>query len=135
MAKVYEYDKNNEFTGFTKEVTPENYTLAENESYDQPTLAYEYDNNFKLVGLARINLKAQVPNTTTVTPPDGLFEPTFDPVKRSWFSGVSEDQYRKMHNVRPNEPTDTAKMVNGLAQQVVALQARVAQLEGGKGNG
>lgn len=133
MATVYVYDKNGEYTGNYREVTPENYQLADNESYDKPQKVYEYGDDYTLTGIARIKPGNPWPNSTPLTPPDGLNEPTYDPVEQRWH-GISNEAYRAKYNVPESKPSDTTEIVNALAQQVVSLQAEVKELKGSENN-
>lgn len=131
MATVYVYDKNGAYTGNYREVTPENYQLADNETYEKPQKVYEYDDDYKLTGLALVKPGVSWPDSTSVVPPDGLNDPTYNPSERSWH-GISEEAYRAKYNVPESKPSDTTEIVNALAQQVVSLQAEVNKLKGAK---
>ena len=54
MATIYVYDKDNTFLGSRENVNLDNYQLADNESAERPLTVYEYDDSYRLTGLAKI---------------------------------------------------------------------------------
>ena len=128
MATVYVYDKNNVLLGRKENVDLNSYELADNESAEQPLTVYEYDDSYRLTGLAKIKPGTMIANATSTVPPDGLNEPTYDPLKNSWY-GISDEAYRKLYNIPASEPDGSAKLINALTQQVFQLTQKVNQLE------
>lgn len=134
MATVYVYDKNNVLLGRKENVNLNSYELADNESAERPLTVYEYDDSYRLTGLAKIKPGTMIANATSTVPPDGLNEPTYDPLKNSWY-GISDEAYRKMHNIPDNTPDESAKLIDALTQQVFQLTQKVNQLEKSDQNG
>ena len=134
MATVYVYDKNNVLLGRKENVDLNSYELADNESAEQPLTVYEYDDSYRLTGLAKIKPGTMIANATSTVPPDGLNEPTHDPLKNSWY-GISDEAYRKLYNIPASEPDGSAKLINALTQQVFQLTQKVNQLEKSDQNG
>lgn len=134
MATVYVYDKNNVLLGRKENVDLNSYELADNESAEQPLTVYEYDDSYRLTGLAKIKPGTMIVNATSTVPPDGLNEPTYDPLKNSWY-GISDEAYRKLYNIPASEPDGSAKLINALTQQVFQLTQKVNQLEKSDQNG
>ena len=134
MATVYVYDKNNVLLGRKENVDLNSYELADNESAEQPLTVYEYDDSYRLTGLAKIKPGTMIANATSTVPPDGLNEPTYDPLKNSWH-GISDEAYRKLYNIPASEPDGSAKLINALTQQVFQLTQKVNQLEKSDQNG
>ena len=134
MATVYVYDKNNVLLGRKENVDLNSYELADNESAEQPLTVYEYDDSYRLTGLAKIKPGTMIANATSTVPPDGLNEPTYDPLKNSWY-GISDEAYRKLYNIPASEPDGSAKLINALTQQVFHLTQKVNQLEKSDQNG
>ena len=134
MATVYVYDKNNVLLGRKENVNLNSYELADNESAEQPLTVYEYDDSYRLTGLAKIKPGTMIANATSTVPPDGLNEPTYDPLKNSWY-GISDEAYRKLYNIPASEPDGSAKLINALTQQVFQLTQKVNQLEKSDQNG
>lgn len=134
MATIYVYNKNNLFVGRKDNINLEEYELADNESINKPQTVYEYDDSYRLTGLAKIKPGTMIDNATTTVPPDGLNEPTYDPLKNSWY-GISDEAYRAMYNVPSNEPNASAELINALTQQVFQLTQKVNQLEKSDQNG
>ena len=134
MATVYVYDKNNVLLGRKENVDLNSYELADNESAEQPLTVYEYDDSYRLTGLAKIKPGTMIANATSTVPPDGLNEPTYDPLKNSWY-GISDEAYRKLYNIPASEPVGSAKLINALTQQVFQLTQKVNQLEKSDQNG
>lgn len=134
MATVYVYDKNNVLLGRKENVDLNSYELADNESAEQPLTVYEYDDSYRLTGLAKIKPGTMIANATSTVPPDGLNEPTYDPLKNSWY-GISDEAYRKLYNIPASEPDGSAKLINALTQQVFQLTQKVNQLEKSDQNG
>lgn len=134
MATVYVYDKNNVLLGRKENVNLDSYELADNESAEQPLTVYEYDDSYRLTGLAKIKPGTMIANATSTVPPDGLNEPTYDPLKNSWY-GISDEAYRKLYNIPASEPDGSAKLINALTQQVFQLTQKVNQLEKSDQNG
>ena len=128
MATVYVYDKNNVLLGRKENVNLNSYELADNESAERPLTVYEYDDSYRLTGLAKIKPGTMIANATSTVPPDGLNEPTSDPLKNSWY-GISDEAYRKLYNIPASEPDGSAKLINALTQQVFQLTQKVNQLE------
>lgn len=128
MATVYVYDKNNTFVGSKENINLDNYQLADNESVEKPLTVYEYDDSYRLTGLAKIKPGTVIANATTTVPTDGLNEPTYDPLKNTWY-GISDEAYRKLYNIPASEPDGSAKLINALTQQVFQLTQKVNQLE------
>lgn len=134
MATVYVYDEDNTFLGRKGNVNLDNYQLADNESIEKPLTVYEYDDSYRLTGLAKIKPGTVIANATSTVPPDGLNDPTYDPLKNTWY-GVSDEAYRKMYNIPASEPDESAKLINALTQQVFQLTQKVNQLEKSDQNG
>ena len=134
MATVYVYDKNNTFVGSKENINLDNYQLADNESVEKPLTVYEYDDSYRLTGLAKIKPGIVIANATTTVPTDGLNEPTYDPLKNTWY-GISDEAYRKLYNIPASEPDGSAKLINALMQQVFQLTQKVNQLEKSDQNG
>lgn len=134
MATVYVYDKNNTFVGSKENINLDNYQLADNESVEKPLTVYEYDDSYRLTGLAKIKPGTVIANATTTVPTDGLNEPTYDPLKNTWY-GISNEAYRKLYNIPASEPDGSAKLINALTQQVFQLTQKVNQLEKSDQNG
>ncbi len=134
MATVYVYDKNNTFVGSKENINLDNYQLADNESVEKPLTVYEYDDSYRLTGLAKIKPGTVIANATTTVPTDGLNEPTYDPLKNTWY-GISDEAYRKLYNIPASEPDGSAKLINALTQQVFQLTQKVNQLEKSDQNG
>ena len=134
MATVYVYDKNNVLLGRKENVDLNSYELADNESAEQSLTVYEYDDSYRLTGLAKIKPGTMIANATSTVPPDGLNEPTYDPLKNSWY-GISDEAYRKLYNIPASEPDGSAKLINALTQQVFQLTQKVNQLEKSDQNG
>lgn len=134
MATVYVYDKNNTFVGSKENINLDNYQLADNESVKKPLTVYEYDDSYRLTGLAKIKPGIVIANATTTVPTDGLNEPTYDPLKNTWY-GISDEAYRKLYNIPASEPDGSAKLINALTQQVFQLTQKVNQLEKSDQNG
>ena len=134
MATVYVYDKNNVLLGRKENVDLNSYELADNESAEQPLTVYEYDDSYRLTGLAKIKPGTMIANATSTVPPDGLNEPTYDPLKNSWY-GIGDEAYRKLYNIPASEPDGSAKLINALTQQVFQLTQKVNQLEKSDQNG
>ncbi|MCC4456019.1 hypothetical protein [Limosilactobacillus reuteri] len=134
MATVYVYDKNNTFVGSKENINLDNYQLADNESVEKPLTVYEYDDSYRLTGLAKIKPGIVIANATTTVPTDGLNEPTYDPLKNTWY-GISDEAYRKLYNIPASEPDGSAKLINALTQQVFQLTQKVNQLEKSDQNG
>ena len=134
MATVYVYDKNNVLLGRKENVNLNSYELADNESAERPLTVYEYDDSYRLTGLAKIKPGTMIANATSTVPPDGLNEPTYDPLKNSWY-GISDEAYRKLYNIPASEPDGSAKLINALTQQVFQLTQKVNQLEKSDQNG
>ena len=134
MATVYVYDKNNVLLGRKENVDLNSYELADNKSAEQPLTVYEYDDSYRLTGLAKIKPGTMIANATSTVPPDGLNEPTYDPLKNSWY-GISDEAYRKLYNIPASEPDGSAKLINALTQQVFQLTQKVNQLEKSDQNG
>ena len=134
MATVYVYDKNNVLLGRKENVDLNSYELADNESAEQPLTVYEYDDSYRLTGLAKIKPGTMIANATSTVPPDGLNEPTYDPLKNCWY-GISDEAYRKLYNIPASEPDGSAKLINALTQQVFQLTQKVNQLEKSDQNG
>ena len=134
MATVYVYDKNNVLLGRKENVDLNSYELADNESAEQPLTVYEYDDIYRLTGLAKIKPGTMIANATSTVPPDGLNEPTYDPLKNSWY-GISDEAYRKLYNIPASEPDGSSKLINALTQQVFQLTQKVNQLEKSDQNG
>lgn len=134
MATVYVYDKDNTFLGSRENVNLDNYQLADNESVEKPLTVYEYDDSYRLTGLAKIKPGTVIANATTTVPTDGLNEPTYDPLKNTWY-GISNEAYRKLYNIPASEPDGSAKLINALTQQVFQLTQKVNQLEKSDQNG
>ena len=134
MATVYVYDKNNVLLGRKENVNLNSYELADNESAEQSLTVYEYDDSYRLTGLAKIKPGTMIANATSTVPPDGLNEPTYDPLKNSWY-GISDEAYRKLYNIPASEPDGSAKLINALTQQVFQLTQKVNQLEKSDQNG
>jgi hypothetical protein len=134
MATVYVYDKNNTFVGSKENINLDNYQLADNESVEKPLTVYEYDDSYHLTGLAKIKPGIVIANATTTVPTDGLNEPTYDPLKNTWY-GISDEAYRKLYNIPASEPDGSAKLINALTQQVFQLTQKVNQLEKSDQNG
>ena len=134
MATVYVYDKENIYVGRKDNINLEAYELADNESAEQPLTVYEYDDSYRLTGLAKIKPGTMIANATSTVPPDGLNEPTYDPLKNSWY-GISDEAYRKLYNIPASEPDGSAKLINALTQQVFQLTQKVNQLEKSDQNG
>ena len=134
MATVYVYDKNNVLLGRKENVDLNSYELADNESAEQPLTVYEYDDSYRLTGLSKIKPGTMIANATSTVPPDGLNEPTYDPLKNSWY-GISDEAYRKLYNIPASEPDGSAKLINALTQQVFQLTQKVNQLEKSDQNG
>lgn len=134
MATVYVYDKNNVLLGRKENVNLNSYELTDNESAEQPLTVYEYDDSYRLTGLAKIKPGTMIANATSTVPPDGLNEPTYDPLKNSWY-GISDEAYRKLYNIPASEPDGSAKLINALTQQVFQLTQKVNQLEKSDQNG
>ena len=134
MATVYVYDKNNVLLGRKENVDLNSYELADNESAEQPLTVYEYDDSYRLTGLAKIKPGTMIANATSTVPPDGLNELTYDPLKNSWY-GISDEAYRKLYNIPASEPDGSAKLINALTQQVFQLTQKVNQLEKSDQNG
>ena len=134
MATVYVYDKNNVLLCRKENVDLNSYELADNESAEQPLTVYEYDDSYRLTGLAKIKPGTMIANATSTVPPDGLNEPTYDPLKNSWY-GISDEAYRKLYNIPASEPDGSAKLINALTQQVFQLTQKVNQLEKSDQNG
>ena len=134
MATVYVYDKNNVLLGRKENVDLNSYELADNESAEQPLTVYKYDDSYRLTGLAKIKPGTMIANATSTVPPDGLNEPTYDPLKNSWY-GISDEAYRKLYNIPASEPDGSAKLINALTQQVFQLTQKVNQLEKSDQNG
>lgn len=134
MATVYVYDKNNVLLGRKENVNLDSYELADNESAEQSLTVYEYDDSYRLTGLAKIKPGTMIANATSTVPPDGLNEPTYDPLKNSWY-GISDEAYRKLYNIPASEPDGSAKLINALTQQVFQLTQKVNQLEKSDQNG
>ena len=134
MATVYVYDKNNVLLGRKENVNLDSYELADNESAERPLTVYEYDDSYRLTGLAKIKPGTMIANATSTVPPDGLNEPTYDPLKNSWY-GISDEAYRKLYNIPASEPDGSAKLINALTQQVFQLTQKVNQLEKSDQNG
>lgn len=111
MATVYVYDKNNVLLGRKENVNLDSYELADNESAERPLTVYEYDDSYRLTGLAKIKPGTMIANATSTVPPDGLNEPTYDPLKNSWYGISDEDaQYSGQHTGRVSKAdqcTDT----------------------------
>ena len=128
MATVYVYDKNNVLLGRKENVNLDSYELADNESSERPLTVYEYDDSYRLTGLAKIKPGTVIANATTTVPTDGLNEPTYDPLKNTWY-GISDEDYRKLYNIPASEPDGSAKLINALTQQVFQLTQKVNQLE------
>lgn len=128
MATVYVYDKDNTFVGSKENINLDNYQLADNESVEKPLTVYEYDDSYRLTGLAKIKPGTVIANATTTVPTDGLNEPTYDPLKNTWY-GISDEAYRKLYNIPASEPDGSAKLINALTQQVFQLTQKVNQLE------
>lgn len=128
MAAIYVYDKNNFFVGRKDNINLEAYELADNESINKPQTVYEYDDSYRLTGLAKIKPGTVIPNATPTAPPDGLNEPTYDPATNTWH-GISNDEYRKLYNLPASTPDDQTKMINALTQQVFKLNQKVNELE------
>lgn len=128
MATVYVYDKNNVLLGRKENVNLDSYELADNESSERPLTVYEYDDSYRLTGLAKIKPGTVIANATTTVPTDGLNEPTYDPLKNTWY-GISDEAYRKLYNIPASEPDGSAKLINALTQQVFQLTQKVNQLE------
>lgn len=91
-------------------------------------IEYEYDDSYRLTGLAKIKPGTLIANATTTVPADGLNEPTYDPLKNTWY-GISDEAYRKLYNIPASEPDGSAKLINALTQQVFQLTQKVNQLE------
>lgn len=134
MATVYVYDKNNTFVGSKENINLDNYQLADNESVEKPLTVYEYDDSYRLTGLAKIKPGTVIANATTTVPTDGLNEPTYDPLKNTWY-GISDEAYRQLYNIPASEPDGSAKLINALTQQVFQLTQKVNQLEKSDQNG
>lgn len=134
MATVYVYDKNNVLLGRKENVNLDSYELADNESSERPLTVYEYDDSYRLTGLAKIKPGTVIANATTTVPTDGLNEPTYDPLKNTWY-GISDEDYRKLYNIPASEPDGSAKLINALTQQVFQLTQKVNQLEKSDQNG
>ncbi|WP_323058529.1 hypothetical protein [Limosilactobacillus reuteri] len=134
MATVYVYDKNNVLLGRKENVNLDSYELADNESSERPLTVYEYDDSYRLTGLAKIKPGTVIANATTTVPTDGLNEPTYDPLKNTWY-GISDEAYRKLYNIPASEPDGSAKLINALTQQVFQLTQKVNQLEKSDQNG
>ena len=134
MATVYVYDKENIYVGRKDNINLEAYELADNESAERPLTVYEYDDSYRLTGLAKIKPGTMIANATSTVPPDGLNEPTYDPLKNSWY-GISDEAYRKLYNIPASEPDGSAKLINALTQQVFQLTQKVNQLEKSDQNG
>ncbi|UAW61380.1 hypothetical protein K3F51_05615 [Limosilactobacillus reuteri] len=134
MATVYVYDKDNTFVGSKENINLDNYQLADNESVEKPLTVYEYDDSYRLTGLAKIKPGTVIANATTTVPTDGLNEPTYDPLKNTWY-GISDEAYRKLYNIPASEPDGSAKLINALTQQVFQLTQKVNQLEKSDQNG
>lgn len=134
MATVYVYDKNNTFVGSKENINLDNYQLADNESVEKPLTVYEYDDSYRLTGLVKIKPGTVIANATTTVPTDGLNEPTYDPLKNTWY-GISNEAYRKLYNIPASEPDGSAKLINALTQQVFQLTQKVNQLEKSDQNG
>ncbi|PWT58385.1 hypothetical protein DKZ29_05900 [Limosilactobacillus reuteri] len=134
MATVYVYDKDNTFLGSRENINLDNYQLADNESVERPLTVYEYDDSYRLTGLAKIKPGTVIANATTTVPADGLNEPTYDPLKNTWY-GISDLAYRKLYNIPASEPDESAKLINALTQQVFQLTQKVNQLEKSDKNG
>ena len=134
MATVYVYDKSNVLLGRKENINLDSYELADNESAERPLTVYEYDDSYRLTGLAKIKPGTMIANATSTVPPDGLNEPTYDPLKNSWY-GISDEAYRKLYNIPASEPDGSAKLINALTQQVFQLTQKVNQLEKSDQNG
>jgi len=134
MATVYVYDEDNTFLGRKENVNLDNYQLADNESIEKPLTVYEYDDSYRLTGLAKIKPDTVIAKATSTVPPDGLNDPTYDPLKNNWY-GISDEAYRKMYNIPASEPDESAKLINALTQQVFQLTQKVNQLEKSDQNG
>ena len=134
MATVYVYDKNNVLLGRKENVNLNSYELADNESAERPLTVYEYDDSYRLTGLAKVKPGTMIANATSTVPPDGLNEPTYDPLKNSWY-GISDEAYHKLYNIPDNTPDESAKLINALTQQVFQLTQKVNQLEKSDQNG
>lgn len=134
MATVYVYDKSNVLLGRKENINLDSYELADNESAERPLTVYEYDDSYRLTGLAKIKPGTMIANATSTVPPDGLNEPTYDPLKNSWY-GISDEAYHKLYNIPASEPDGSAKLINALTQQVFQLTQKVNQLEKSDQNG
>lgn len=134
MATVYVYDKNNVLLGRKENVNLDSYELADNESLERPLTVYEYDDSYRLTGLAKIKPGTVIANATATVPTDGLNEPTYDPLKNTWY-GISDEDYRRLYNIPASEPDESAKLINALTQQVFQLTQKVNQLEKSDQNG
>lgn len=134
MATVYVYDKNNVLLGRKENVNLDSYELADNESAERPLTVYEYDDSYRLTGLAKVKPGTMIANATSTVPPDGLNEPTYDPLKNTWY-GISDEAYRRLYNIPASEPDESAKLINALTQQVFQLTQKVNQLEKSDQNG
>lgn len=130
MATIYVYDKNNFFVGYKDAINLEAYELADNESINKPQTVYEYDDNYRLTGLAKIKPGTVIANATPTAPQDGLNEPTYDPASNTWH-GLSDEEYRKLYNIPASVPDGQTKLINALTQQVFKLNQKVAELEKG----
>lgn len=134
MATVYVYGKDNLFVGRKENVNLKAYELADNESINKPQTVYEYDDSYRLTGLALIKPGTVIANATTTAPQDGLNEPTYDPLNNAWH-GISEETYRKLHNIPESKPDESAVLINALTQKVFQLTQKVNQLEKSDQNG